>query len=1587
MNIQSDSRFDHSGHLTLRSIEPPRDSSGLTPSLPSGPPEQANVTKIDIKKILKDQKKAVSKKKLNAAHVLVLKIAQALRKVINKPSAAIELKQAEHLLAAKTHQIYRKFINKIDLDRVPLSKNDLIWMSQVLGYQGLTKKALHYVYRACKYSMARQAVFDLHHAIKTNDQKAIKKAFNRLPRSFQRSLAMLACQHHGHDFKESYGRKALLKDPSFLLTTKNDKGENILFQFIQLLGDLEDTCKDVVLLALKKPLESRDKYIAQDVATNVDESSPKLADNQGVKSKAAEARKIREALKSWFSPKKGGTEIYDTSVSEMEASLTNQMLKEPVTVAMVGAEYAGLMKQGGLAEAIEGMCQGILKQNPDNKVKLIFPYYNKIPANIQKELKPVEKPFYTSQGKEIPVFYAKIDGVECYFIKDDSFILDESNPSIYGPNDQEVQKRFIAFSSLAADVLHQMDKIDVIHLHDWHVAGVALKLAKEHEQEWKEGKIPPMVFTFHNNNRSAQGRFQAGAYAYHYEPVVKALIETGMAPSNANIFAETLNIADAVTTVSQTFAVESQLPLLGEGVSSVVRTAAKAGKLTGIVNGVNTTRWNPATDPGLVQWKDPNTGEAVDLSFGPTSPNAYAQKQKAKVELSKWISKHFPAGRVLKDTDGKPYEGPVFEFDPSKPTVCYIGRFDSYQKGLDKLEEAIESTLKNGGQFILMGSQEDPEATRILNELEKKYPKGVLFIRDYKDSNGRFHYQQGDPAAGLPGIGSVVRAAADIAFMPSRYEPCGLVQFESWLFGSLACGSNTGGLADTIVPMDQDPEHFNGYLFNRDGAPETRASAVIQKALHDWGKMNDEEKDALVKRMIAEGQTCYGWDTSRSGLTPSEKYRYVYHNAIQRVAKRQESELSRRFDFSEHLRKKFIPHQPVKNAELVLEEAYLHAYYQGHKSELEMQKLYNKLPEWLKAQVPPPYTKAVSDLHTKYGAHINEDGKFTFTLHAPKAKQVKVRFYDSDEHLVREVPLEKDKNGDWITPPLECTPGERYHYQIDDTIKIDPFSNSLIYPDKAHKTPYSTVPSGENYQWNDAAWMETRMKKAGEPQPMNIYEVHLASWMRQEDGSALNYRELAPKLVEHCKKMNFTQVQLMGILEHAFEQSMGYQVTNYFAPNSRMGSLEDFKYFVDYMHQNSIGVILDWAPAHFATNKYGLGDFDSSKLFEPSTKDQMFSKRNIWRMAWGTKMFDYSKPYVRAFLLSNAVYWMRDLHVDGLRVDAVRCMLDSENSDSVHLFLRQLNAVTHSQCKGGITIAEEYSGNEDVTKPIHKGGLGFDYTFNIGWMHHTLDFFSTPFSERKNKYHSLIKGIESFHSQRVVLGLSHDEVKSGKRALVNKIKGNDSQQFDNVKALLSLMVVTPGKKMNFMGNEIGSQADWTDYLGGNKEGFMQQELSQKSEGIQRMVTDINQVYKDEPALWEKDNNVSDLEWIEKDDPKREVIAFRRKGSKTAIACLHNVTDKPVEFFVPYNDRIKLEEIFNSDRQEYGGKGALNPVVHKVVDENNVQKGYKVIIPPMSTVMIRETPLKTPPPVAPRVKRRKLPNFRLPPVGAKISRAI
>jgi len=534
-----------------------------------------------------------------------------------------------------------------------------------------------------------------------------------------------------------------------------------------------------------------------------------------------------------------------------------------------------------------------------------------------------------------------------------------------------------------------------------------------------------------------------------------------------------------------------------------------------------------------------------------------------------------------------------------------------------------------------------------------------------------------------------------------------------------------------------------------------------------------------------------------------------------------------------------------------------------------------------------------------------------------------------------------------------------YGYQED---KTDPFG---AYYEHAPKT--AAVVWDLSYDWGDSAWMQTRGKLQGLSAPMSAYEVHLGSWMRvpEEDNRFLTYRELAPRLADHVKRAGFTHIELLPITEHPFYGSWGYQATGYFAPTSRFGTPQDFMFFMDYMHQQGIGVILDWVPSHFPTDGFALSYFDGTHLFEHA------DPRKGFHPDWGSFIFNYGRNEVRSFLISSAICWLDRYHIDGLRVDAVASMLyldysrkagewipneygGNENIDAI-TFLRQFNAEVYKSFPDVQTIAEESTAWPMVSRPLYVGGLGFGFKWDMGWMHDTLQYFHREGIHRRYHHNELtFRGLYMF-SENYVLSLSHDEVVHGKGSILDKMSGDNWQKFANNRLLFSYMIAQPGKKLIFMGAEFGQWREWR-----HDDSLDWHLLDQPSHrGLLDCLGDLNRIYAQEPAMHELDADPAGYEWVDAGDSEGSTYSFLRKGRSSGDQILVVINATPI---VRRAYRVGVpvggwwQEIFNSDSEHYGGSGVGN-AGGKQADEQPYHgrtHSLSIDLPPLAALFFKRT---------------------------------
>jgi len=607
-------------------------------------------------------------------------------------------------------------------------------------------------------------------------------------------------------------------------------------------------------------------------------------------------------------------------------------------------------------------------------------------------------------------------------------------------------------------------------------------------------------------------------------------------------------------------------------------------------------------------------------------------------------------------------------------------------------------------------------------------------------------------------------------------------------------------------------------------------------------------------------------------------------------------------------------------------------------------------------------------IHEKLGARLMKLGGVEgvlFAVWAPNAQRVSVvgdfNGWDGRIHPMRV----RGSSGVWELFIPGVKRGTIYKYELrgpagEVFLKADPYA----YAFELRPRTGSIVWNIDTYEWGDEEFLERRRRRNFLYEPFAVYEVHLGSWMRvPETNGMLSYRDLAERLAVHVKSLGFTHVELLPVAEHPLDESWGYQVSGYFAPTSRFGPPEDFMYFVDHLHREGIGVILDWVPGHFPRDAHGLAWFDGSALYEHA------DPRQGEHRDWGTKIFNFGRNEVRNFLLSNALFWLDKYHIDGLRVDAVASMLyldysrkegewipnrygGRENLEAID-FLKRLNRLVHEKFPGVVTIAEESTAWPGVSRPTYVGGLGFSMKWNMGWMHDILEFFSKDPIYRK--YHCdflTFAMLYAFH-ENFVLALSHDEVVHGKRSLLSKMPGDDWQKFANVRLLFSYMYAQPGKKLLFQGMEFGQWNEW------NPSTSVDWHLVQYAPhaGLMNQLTRLNHLHRTEPALNELDFEPDGFRWIDFNDSDNNVVSFLRKGRNPAdhVICVFNCTPVPrYGYRIGVPEHRYYREIFNSDSEFYGGSNMGNGggVHSEPIPWHGYPNSLCLTLPPLAGVYLK-----------------------------------
>jgi 1,4-alpha-glucan branching enzyme len=595
------------------------------------------------------------------------------------------------------------------------------------------------------------------------------------------------------------------------------------------------------------------------------------------------------------------------------------------------------------------------------------------------------------------------------------------------------------------------------------------------------------------------------------------------------------------------------------------------------------------------------------------------------------------------------------------------------------------------------------------------------------------------------------------------------------------------------------------------------------------------------------------------------------------------------------------------------------------------------------------------ELWAKLGAHPVEGG-VRFAVWAPNARQVGVVGDFNDWRAAADLLQPVAETGIWEGIVDGAEAGQHYKYDVDGREKADPVAFEAEVPPKT-----ASVVHASSYVWQDEDWIDERRSQEQLERPISVYELHAPSWR-----TGLGWRELAHELATYVQDLGFTHVELMPVMHHPFSGSWGYQVTGYYAPLASMGSPDDFRYFVDHLHQAGIGVILDWVPAHFPRDEWALARFDGTALYEHA------DERRGSHPDWGTLVFNLGRSEVQNFLLANALFWLREYHADGLRVDAVASMLylDYSRKDGQWLpnvfggredleavaFLKELNELVHAREPGVISAAEESTAWPGVSRPTYMGGLGFGFKWNMGWMHDTLGYFEQDPIHRRYHHHELTFSLVYAWTENFILPLSHDEVVHGKGSLLQKMPGDRWQQLANLRALYAYMWAHPGKKLLFMGGEIASPWEWSETT--ELPWWLLEHADHA--GMRDLVRDLNRLYRAEPALWEVDFSHEGFVWIEPNDASNNVIAFMRvsRDGSNQVVCVANLSPVPREGY-----RIGLpqgghwEELLNTDSAYYGGTGVgnLGEVDAGGRGWHGQRFSAEVTLPPLSVLWLRPVP--------------------------------
>lgn len=1244
--------------------------------------------------------------------------------------------------------------------------------------------------------------------------------------------------------------------------------------------------------------------------------------------------------------------VKPTSREQIQVTQPPQPLEElpqrmrVLLVAYECAQYG--LKYGGLGEAVYGMATSLKNRGCD--VTILMPKFSGLPEPLRERIEregrattvrhevsgtmKENRVLTIDQEESLHLSYLEdTDVARNHFdIPTASQMYQDGNLVVSDKEWHGLKERMAYFSSVTAEyIVSGKDDFNAVLYNDWHAAYAVDRIAYRYFSRWVCGEFPANIFVIHNNSYGSQGVYETqNADILHM---------FGDNRKGLNVMAEVVEMADRTVTVSETFAEEMQHGGLSAGISPWVRRSAYNGKFKGITNGTNPELWNPSTHVVLKNWKDPITGTAIDLSYSPSTADLVAHKKQVIGEqLFKALQKWYPD--ALDSLNIHSAEQFV-----STPFIGYVGRYDSTQKGLDKLTDVMQAAHAKGAKFVSLGVGEDAEATQILDALDIEARKlGSGWITRGKADDASLKMQGGQKAnlsqgiaEDIPGLGPLWRSFFDLMTVPSSFEPCGLVQSEGWLFGNPTIGTSTGGLADTII-SDQAHPRFNGFTYERLHqwkSPE-QAQLVFDtttQALDFWTHLGAHEKQAMVSRLMTDGRQL-SWTTFPNGLCPADRYLTLLQEAIATKKTR-------------HTQKTDL--LGIEDNPMPARDNYFGVGQQ-------------------------------TQLYNTFGAHIRTHEGVNFRVMAPAAQSVKVITIELDE---RNEPTGKEtahemqrlEDGAWQALVGSAKEGTRYQYELVNAQgqivrKTDPFAFGF---DPKDRKVCTVTASPKDYAWTDDVWIADRPNlKNG---PKNIYEVHLPSWLKR-NGQFVNYQEIAVALASHCHEMGFTHVELFGMFEHLLDESMGYQVSGYFAPTSRNGSLKDFQEFIDIMHREGIGVIMDFIPYHFVKDDTSLRNYDGTHFFETQDRKNRDSR-------WGTLTFNVEREDVRNFLLSSARFFLDECHIDGIRVDAVCHSIayskwrpkDSWNpgpdgrewNQSSIQYIRHMNRMArerHALMISENSWASEYFDTLSADDPSGKG-LGFDLRFNMMARIGMFDYFRLTAEERScYEQRDLLRRRLTDCGNQSFIGpyISHDETKATDRGHIHHhVKSDDDTEQDvndKVRLYYAINAFAPqDARMTAMGTEYGLMGHFDPIQGIDWNQTSRIEQIAFKEHYAR----INRFYLNNPAFWDAGKDLNRFNWVHLWTPDA-LIAYDRIDPATPnkrYLVVHNFTKKEFQnFLIRDREQAAIRDInhakiiFRSDENDEARLGIAT------LDDSNsshYDKGLVIPhIPKFGTVIIEET---------------------------------